>query len=219
MVLDNFGIHKMESFPKKGFLGRTKYFFNSFFIKRTYLNYTIFSPFEFEHLKDFIFMKGGLGKQLHTSTKQFNKSTETFFNLFGSSAVVLEAQKYPENREELFHKNLNFRLENWGDEFYDKDIIIDLKSEINQDWFTLFHHGKKFLITDESIIFTDEGWVPNPDFECLDNESRQPEKIFKSLSKLDLDFHIPRCHRGTYRMQKLNSSKLEKNINLYSKNI
>ena len=69
---------------------------------------------------------------------------------------------------------MRLALKKWGG-----DCV--LTSEINKDWFTLSHHGKKFLITDESIIFTDDGWVPNPDFECLDNESRQPEKIFKSL--------------------------------------
>ena len=159
MVFDNFGIHKMESFPKKSFLGMTKYFFNSFFIKRTYLNYTIFSPFEYDYLKDFIYSKGGLGKQLHTSAKQFNKSTESFFNLFGSSAVVLDPRKFTENCEGDGHPYLNFKIENWGEEFYDKDIILDLKADINKDWFILSHHGKKFLITDESIIFTKEGWL------------------------------------------------------------
>ena len=219
MEIDNFGIHKLESFPQKGFLGRVKYFFNSFFIKRTYLNYTLFSPFEFDHLKDFIFHKGGIGKQLHTSTHQFKKSTESFFNYFGSSAVVLDPYYFPKDEKEVFQENLNVKIENWGEDFFDNDIIIDLKSEIKKNWFTLFHRGKKFLITDESIIFTEEGWLPNPDFQNFNYGKEDTDLMFQKLARLAIDYHIPRCHKGTYRMQNLTLPKLEKNINFYSKQI
>lgn len=219
MVLENFGIHKLESFPKKGLFGSVHYYLNSFFIKRNYLNYTLFSPFEFNHLKDFIYNKGGIGKQLHTSTLQFNKSTESFFNIFGSSAVILDPHYFPPDKEDQTLEAQAVRIENWGEDFFDDDIIIDLKSQIQKNWFTLSHRGKKFLVTDESIIFTEEGWVPNRDYQNFDVAPDNPEIMFKALSKLSLDYHIPRCHKGTYRMQNLTPSKLEKNINFYSKRI
>ena len=219
MELNNFGIHKLESFPKKGFWGKVNYYLNSFFIKRDYLNYTLFSPFDFHHLHDFFMNKGGIGKQLFTSTGQFNKSTESFFNIFGSSAVILDPHYFPPSNEDKTLESLGLKIENWGEDFYDVDIIIDLKSKINKNWFTLYHRGKRFLITDESIIFTEKGWIPNSDYRTFDSGPENPDLILQVLSKMSLDYHIPRCHRGTYRMQNITPSKLEKNINYYSKKI
>ena len=206
MGLTNLALHKLESY-------RTMdgYYLNSFFIKRDYCNYLLFPPYHVELYKDIFLSKGGVGRQLITNPGQLNFGCEKTFNTFGASAVLFKTEQARDvSTEQLKVLKVDF----WGEDFFDKDIIFTPFNESSLNWFRLLHQGKYFLITDEKLIAHHQGWKQNKT-----NPLTEEEKNFLREFPIDKDFKIdyliPRCHDGEFYLQKLTQQSIVENINIF----
>ena len=206
MSLKNIGLHKLESY-------RTMdgYYLNSFFIKRDFLNYLIFPPYHVALYKDIFMSKGGVGRQLITSVHQINHGCAQTFATFGASVVLFNSNEAKElSSEQLVSLKVDF----WGEDFFDKDIIFEPFENTSLKWFRLLHQGKYYLITDEKLIAHFSGWKQNKKFP-LTEEEKNFLREFPIGENFKIDFLIPRCHDGEFYLKKLTPKTILENLNIF----
>jgi len=152
--------------------------------------------------------KGGIGKQIITHQNQLNLGCAQVFKYFGASAVFLREEALSKSETDLTSQ---LKTEVMGESFFDHDIITTYFEETNIHWFRIYHQGKYFLVTDESIIFHNDGWKMNP---ASPISSSDRKKIINLLSENEfkVDYLMPRCHDGEFYLSKLDKKKLLDNL-------
>ncbi len=208
MALKNIGLHKLESY-------RTMegYFLNSYFLKRDFLNYLIFPPYHVALYKDIFLSKGGVGRQLISSPGQINHGCASTFSTFGASVVLFDAS---DAREITSEKLSTLKVDFWGEDFFDKDIIFSPFESTSLRWFRLLHQGKYFLVTDEKLIAHFSGWKQNSAYP-LTEEEKNFLREFPIDNDFKVDYLIPRCHDGEFYLKKLTPKTLKENLDTFLK--
>ena len=191
MGLNNLGLHKLESYKTL-----EKFYLNSFFIQRDYLNYIIFPPGHVSLFKDFFEAKGGVGKQLLTNKEQINLGCEQTFSLFGASVVLLSG--------ETLDFDPKLKIEHYGESYFEKDLIEVPFKSVNLGWFRFYQQGKYFLVTDEKLIQTVDGWLRNPSYP-LTVEQENFLKHYEFDESFKVDYLVPRCHVGEFYLQRISN--------------
>ena len=200
MALINIGVHKLESYKNSQGL-----FENSYFIHRAYLNYLIFSPRSTEMFYDYFMSKGGIGKQIYTDHVQTHFGTGKIFDKFGATALITNPA--------TVNKTESFKIEYYGKDFSDVDITYPWDAPHELHWYIINQKGKKFLVTDEHLILSENTWYPNP--KC----SYSPEKIdhINDLVYMEFDYLLPRLHTGDFILQNISSNKPKEFISNFNK--
>ena len=98
-----------------------------------------------------------------------------------------------------------------------KDIIDVPFKSVNLGWFRFIQQGKYFLVTDEKLILTVDGWLRNPSFP-LTVEQENLLKHYEFGKDFKVDYLVPRCHVGEFFLQRIqNGENLQSELRSFSR--